>query len=64
MRWTSHLDEEDGPELGPGLGLAQRPVARQMGPFEGDDGVSHAHQQNARRKEEELRGAQQEERCK
>lgn len=64
MIWTSHLDEEDGPELCPGLRLAQRPVAGQMRPFDGDDTVSHTHQQHARWKPQDLRGAEQQEGCK
>lgn len=61
---TSHLDEKDGPEPSPGLRLAQRPMARQMCPLDGDDSVSHAHQQDARRKPQKPRGAQQQEGCK
>ena len=58
-----HLDEEDGPELGPGLGLAQRPVARQMCPLDGEDAVSDAHQQHPRPEPQDLRGGQQQEGC-
>lgn len=61
---TSNLDEEDGPELCPGLRLAQRPVAGQVCPFDGEDSVSHAHQQHARRKPHDVGGAEEEEGCK
>lgn len=60
---TRHLDEEDGPELGPGRRLAQRPVARQVRPLDGEDGVGDAHQQHARRKPQEARGGEQQEGC-
>lgn len=61
---SSHLNEEDGPELCPRLWLAQGPVARQMCPFDSDDGVSYTHQQHASQKGQELVGAQQQEGCK
>lgn len=43
----AYLDEEHGPDLGPDPGLAQRPMTRQMSPFNGYDAVGHAHQQDA-----------------
>lgn len=63
LRSLSHLDEEHGPELPPDLRLAQRAMARQVGPFGGDDGVRDPHHHHADQEAEEARGGQQEEGC-
>lgn len=61
LRSLPHLDEKDSPELCPALRLSQGAVARQVGPFAGDDGVSDAHQHHAEREVEDVGGGQQEE---
>lgn len=47
LRPSSHLNEEDSPDLPPDLRLTQGAVARQVGPFDGDDSVSDPHHQQA-----------------
>lgn len=60
---SSHLDEEDSPDLPPELRFAQGAVARQVGPFDGYDRVSDPHHHQANQEAEDVRGAQQEEGC-
>ena len=58
-----HLEEEAGPEVCPGLGPAERPVAGQVSPLDGEHSVGRSHQQHPRREAQRLGGAEQEEGC-
>ena len=59
-----HLDEEAGPEVCPGLGPAEGPVAGQVSPLDGERSVGRAHQQHPCCEAQRLGGAEQEEGCR
>lgn len=52
---VSHLDEEDGPELFPGGGVAQSSMTGQVSSLHRDHCMSHAHQNQAQQEVTHLR---------